>query len=98
MLKEGVGDRELAEAQKSYLEQQKVQRAQDGNLAAILADDLFDGRTFAYYADLEEKVGGLKPEGVTEAFHKHIAPKRLVVIRAGDFEKKKSESRTQDQK
>src|SRR5205823_8229534 len=45
LLKDGVGDKELAEAKKSYLEAEKVQRANDATLTRMLAGDLFDDRT-----------------------------------------------------
>ena len=87
LLKDGVGDTELAEARQGYLEQEKVQRANDANLAGTLAEQLFDGRTFDYAARLDLKIKSLTPAEVAIALRKHIAPKRLVIIRAGDFKK-----------
>src|SRR5262249_27665326 len=52
----GVSSEELSEAKKSYLEDRSVARAADSSIAFTLADELFNGRTFAYYADLEKKV------------------------------------------
>lgn len=87
ILKEGVAKEELAEAKKSYLEQQKTSRANDSTLAGILASDLFDSRKFDYYADLEKKVAGLTVEDVNQAVRKHWTGKKLVVIHAGDLKK-----------
>ena len=58
LLKDGVdAETELDEAKKAYLEQLKVQRTSDGQLAAAAAATACSpGRTFAYYADLEKKV------------------------------------------
>ena len=67
-----------------------MQRSNDMSLANLLAEELFNGRTFAYYADLEKKVAGLTPSVTRQAFARHIQPKRLVIIRAGDFTKKSS--------
>ena len=87
LLKEGVDDKELAEAKKSYLEAEKVRRANDGALTRLLAGDLFTGRTFEYYAGLEKKITALTPAEVNEAIRKHFVPQKLVAIRAGDFAK-----------
>jgi zinc protease len=85
LLKDGVAAAELAEAKKAYLEQLKVQRSSDRALASALADGLHAGRTFAYHAELEKKIASLTSEEVAAAFKKHVAPKRLVIVRAGDF-------------
>jgi zinc protease len=39
-------------------------------------------------AEFEKKVAALKAEEVNKALRKHIDPKRLVIIRAGDFQTK----------
>jgi zinc protease len=85
LVKGGVAEKELAEAKKAYLQQLKVERADDSMLSELLGSGLHAGRTFAYYADLERKVMALTPEQVSEAFRKYIEPKRLVIVRAGDF-------------
>jgi zinc protease len=86
--KSGITAEELAPGVKAYLERRKVQRASDDNLASSLVDGLFDGRTFAYHADLDKKIEALTPEDVGAAFRKYIAAKKLVIVRAGDFKKK----------
>ena len=57
-------------------------------LAAMLATDLFVGRTMQFEADLEQKIQALTPEVVNAALRKHLDPKRLSTVTAGDFEKK----------
>ncbi len=76
---------ELEKAKHGYLERQHVARTDDGELAATLAEGLFLDRTMAYYADLEKKIATLTPPQVLEALKKHIDPKRLVVVDAGEF-------------
>ena len=66
----------------------QVQRASDSRLVSLLADALFAGRTFDYYAELEKNISGLSKDEVTATFRKHIAPKKLVIVRAGDFKTK----------
>jgi zinc protease len=39
-------------------------------------------------ADLEKAILALTPSQVADAFRKHVDPERLVIIRAGDFQKK----------
>jgi zinc protease len=86
-LKGGVDAAELAEAQKSYLQQEKVRRANDGMLAAMLVTGLFYDRTFEHQSNLEKKIAALTPDAVNTAVRKHFTPQRLVIIRAGDFGK-----------
>jgi zinc protease len=89
MLKEGPSSSEVDEAKRSYLEQRKVRRSTDSSLAFQLASGLENNRTFEFQAELEKKVAGLTTEDVANAFRKHILPKRLVTVEAGDFNKKK---------
>jgi zinc protease len=86
-LKEGPSLAELADAKKAYLEAQKVGRTADSAIAGQIVSHLYLGRTFAYEADLEKKIAALTPEEVKAAFQKHVDPKKLVIIRAGDFKK-----------
>jgi zinc protease len=66
----------------------KQARGDDGHIASILRSELEAGRSIAYYGDLEKKITALTIEEVNSAFRKHINPKKLVIIRAGDFKKK----------
>jgi zinc protease len=87
ILKGGMKAEELAEAQKSYLQEQKVARSNDSTLASLLQEGLFLNRTFAYHAALEKKIADLTPEQVTGALRSHLLPDRLFIVRAGDFKK-----------
>lgn len=88
LLKDGVEAKELADAKAAWLEKAKVQRSSDVAMASLLNEGLIDGRTMAYYSDLEKKVAALTVDQVNAAIRKHIDPKRLVIVRAGDFKKK----------
>ncbi|HEY7424308.1 MAG TPA: pitrilysin family protein [Gemmataceae bacterium] len=88
MHKDGITDQELREAKKAYLATLKQKRAGDAGLAHILQRELHAGRSIAYQGDLEKKIAALTVEEVNSAFHNHIDPKKLVIIRAGDFKKK----------
>jgi zinc protease len=89
LLKDGVKIDELKKAKTGYLQQQQVTRTMDAMLAASLAENLFVGRTMQFQADLEQKIQALTPEAVDAALRKHLDPKRLSVVTAGDFVKKK---------
>jgi zinc protease len=78
---------ELGDAQKAYLEAQKVGRSSDTAIAGQIATNLNLGRTFKHTRDLEKRIAALTPEDVKAAFRKYIDPKRLVIVRAGDFKK-----------
>jgi zinc protease len=90
LVDKGVSESELSEAKKSFLEALHVARARDSEIASTLADELSNGRTFAYYADLEKKIEALTPAQVNEVIRKRLMPSRLVVIQAGDFKKQTS--------
>jgi zinc protease len=87
LIKDGISAAELAEAQKAWLAQRKVQRSNDGVLAALLDAGLFLDRTFTWHADLEKKIAGLKTDEVNAAIRKNLTPQNLITIRAGDLKK-----------
>jgi zinc protease len=87
LLKKGVKADELKFAKDAYLKQLKRQRTTDTALATLLAENLYLGRTFAYYRDLEKKIDRLTEAEVNQAVQKYLQPKKLVIIQAGDFKK-----------
>jgi len=89
LLKDGVKTDELEKAKTGYLQQQQVMRTMDAMLAASLAENLYLGRTMQFQADLEQKIKTVSPEAVDAALRKYLDPKRLSIVTAGDFEKKK---------
>ena len=88
LLKVGVKTAELEKAKSGYLQQQQNARTSDAMLTASLAENLYLGRTMQFQADLEQKIKELTPEVVDTALRKHLDPKRLSVVTAGDFSKK----------
>jgi zinc protease len=87
-LKGGTTTKEVEEGRKAYLAAARNQRSSDAALASLLTGQLKAGRTSAYLAEFEKKVAEMTAASVNEAFRKHIEPKRLVIIKAGDFPKK----------
>ena len=86
-IESGPTEAELADAKKAYLEARKTGRASDGAIAGQLSSNLDLGRSMAYVAQEEKQIEALTTKDVQAAFRKHIDPKRLVIIRAGDFKK-----------
>jgi zinc protease len=88
LLKDGVTKQELEEGQHGYLQERKVQRANDHSVASMLVSGLYLGRTFAFSAEQDAKVAAQTVDDVNRALRAHLQPKRLVIVRAGDFNKK----------
>jgi zinc protease len=86
-LKDGPTDKELADAKQAFVEAQKVGRTGDAAIAGQIVSNLNTGRTFAFAADQEKAILALTPSKVADAFRKHVDPNRLVIVRAGDFQK-----------
>jgi zinc protease len=88
LLRDGVTKDELDQGKQGYLQAQKVGRSSDTALVDILANLSHVGRTMAFQAELEKKIQTLTPEQIVAALRKHIDPKKLVIVTAGDFETK----------
>ncbi len=88
LLRDGVTKDELDQGKQGYLQAQKVGRSSDTALVSILANLSHVGRTMAFQAELEKKIQAQTPEQIVAALRKHIDPKKLVIVTAGDFETK----------
>lgn len=88
LLKDGVSADEVAKAQQGYLQARAVARANDAALAGSLSNLRHLDRTMAFEAELEKKIQALTPAQVSEALRRHVDPKKLVVVTAGDFPEK----------
>ena len=85
LLRDGVTAEELEKAKQGYLQALKVGRASDNTLASMLSNLRYLGRTMAFEAETESKIKNLTPEQVNAALRKHVDPKKLVIVTAGDF-------------
>ena len=94
VLKDGFTDKEVAEAKKGWLQQQKLNRSNDGPLSGAINRYLFLDRTIAWDAAFERQVEGLTANKVNAAFRKHITPDKISVFKAGDFAKAKKAKTT----
>jgi len=85
--KEGFTAEELEAAKSGLLQTRQVSRAQDASLSSTLNNNLFIGRTMEFDDKMDKAIQSLTPAQVNAAFNKFIKPEKLVVIKAGDFEK-----------
>ena len=91
MLRDGVTVDELDKAREGYLQSMKVGRSSDAALAGTLGSLRHLDRTMLWEADFEKKIAALTPERIGAAMKRHIDPKKLVIVAAGDFgDEKKS--------
>ena len=84
-LKDGPTEQEVADAKNAWLERQKVSRSNDGSIAGQIISNLYLGRTFEFTAKREKRISDLTPTAIRDAFRKHVDPKKLVILRAGDL-------------
>lgn len=86
-VKEGFTKEEIEAAKSGLIQQLEVQRTQDSALAGMLGDYLYYERTLEWDKRLEEKIKSQTAEQVSEALRRYIDPKKITVIKAGDFAK-----------
>lgn len=86
---EGFTKEELEAAKSGWLSAQKVSRAGDPNLASTLNYYLSFGRSMQWTAELEKKMAGITTEQVNAAMKKYLDYKKMIIVKAGDFNKAK---------
>jgi zinc protease len=84
----GVEAKELRKARKSFLRTRKGGRANDNSMAARLRENLELGRTMEFYGDGDERIEALTKEQVESAIKTLVTPEKMIIITAGDFERK----------
>ena len=84
IVKDGITEKELAEAKKGILESRAVNRAQDDYLAQGWLEFLSTGRTYVFSADFEAGVEKLTVADVNAALQKMIDPAGVTFVLAGD--------------
>ena len=89
VLAEGFTQVELDRARQGWLEGRRLGRAQDGNLAGGLSQNLYFGRTFSFDAALEERVRSLTVDEVNQAIRDRLDLSKLSIVKAGDFANKR---------
>tara|TARA_R110000868_G_scaffold252529_2_gene509175 strand:+ start:718 stop:3432 length:2715 start_codon:yes stop_codon:yes gene_type:complete len=88
LIKDGITEEELKNAVNGWVQEENVSRAKDAELAGLINNNLYYGRTMDFQKTLEEKVKTLTIDDVNKAILKYIKPyKEWTVINAGDFKK-----------
>jgi len=85
LIADGVTADELRDAVSGLLTEREQARANDGQVAGMLQDQLFFGRTMQFTADLDSKYAALTLDQVNAAIRKHLDPAKLSAFTAGDF-------------
>jgi len=87
VLSDGFAQDELDRTRQGWLEQRRLQRAQDANLAGALSQNLYFDRTFDFEGELEERVRALTLDEVNRATRSHLDLSKLTIVKAGDFDR-----------
>ncbi len=85
LVADGITAEELRDAVSGLLTEREQGRADDGSVAGMLRDQLFFDRTMQFTAGLDAAYTAMTVEQVNAAIRRHLDPKQLSVIAAGDF-------------
>jgi len=85
LVQDGLTAQELADAKKGLAQQRLQGRASDAALAAMWADKLHRGKTFAETAEYDRKLEAVSREDILSAVRMHIDPARVSVVKAGSL-------------
>ena len=88
VVNEGFTADELKAAKSGWLQSRSVSRSQDNELSSRLNNYLYYDRTLAFDAEFDKKVEALTTEQVNTTMKKFIDPKKISIVKAGDFDKK----------
>jgi zinc protease len=83
--RDGFTAAEVADAKRAYLESRTIARSTDAALLSLMLTHEQLDRPFSWDADVERRIEALTVEQVNAAFRKHIDPKDLSIVKAGDF-------------
>jgi zinc protease len=90
-LNEGFTDEEVTAAKSGWLQNNSVNRSQDGSVASTLNNYLFNGRTYKWDEELEKKIQALTTAEINAAIKKYLSYENISIVMAGDFAKAKAE-------
>ena len=91
LLEDGITRTELNEQRSGLLQSRELSRTKDGTLTQTLGTYARASYTMQFASDFEEKIRNLTVDEVNTAMRKHINPKRLQIVIAGDFGKSTEE-------
>lgn len=83
--KDGFTAEEVADAKKAILANRMVGRTTDAALLSLIVSHEQMDRPLKWDSDIETKIAALSPAAINAAFHKHIDPSGVSIVKAGDF-------------
>lgn len=86
-LKDGFTADEVEKAKKMWMDAQATSRAEESSIAGILMSRERWGRTMEWDAKLKAEIAALTPDQVNAAFHRHVDPAAISIVKGGDFKK-----------
>ena len=88
MLKEGLSEKEIADAKNGLLQERLMNRTSDGTIASVWTSYMELGRTFTSFSlAFEDRIRALTAAEVNAAIRRNIDPAKLTVVIAGDAAK-----------
>jgi zinc protease len=84
-LADGFAPAEFEDGRRALLQARQVARNSDGSLAGRLGGYRVIGRTLKWDEAFEKKLAALTPDEVRDALRRHLDPKKLTLVKAGDF-------------
>ncbi|AZR95057.1 zinc protease [Bordetella trematum] len=87
VLKDGFTDQEIKDGVTALLNYRNLSRAQDDTLAGSWLHYLQTGRSFAWSAEMDQKLSALTTAQVNAALRKYLQPQGFSTAVAGDFSK-----------
>ena len=85
---EGFTEQELKDAVAGMLQSRNVSRSQDRELVGRMSSLLYNNRTMDWEDAIDKKLASLTVDQVNAAMKKWIDPSKMIMVEAGDFEKK----------
>jgi zinc protease len=85
---QGYTAREIETARKALLEERRIGRAQDNDLASQLVSQQYLGRTWDDALRVDKAIAAVTLDQANGALKKYVAPESMVKVYAGDFAKK----------
>ena len=87
VLDEGFTAEELEAAKSGYIQSRGMSRSDDRSMSGTLNSYLQLDRTMMWDAEMEKKILALTPDQIHNVMKKYIDVNKLVIVKAGDFEK-----------
>jgi len=93
VVKDGFTDTEVAEAKKGYLQSRSVSLAQDNVFNSTLNAYSYYGENIAFWQKMDDAISKLTTAQINTAAKKYYDTSKISIIKAGDFSKKKAETK-----